>query len=102
MVFFIINIRTLYSLPHFLLMIFANSFDPDQARHFVGPDLDQNCLTLLVFLKYFFGKDDWKNQQMSKKHAKFRVAKVREKSSGKRKYFQVREKSGNYIFSQGN
>ena len=22
----------------------SNSFDPDQARHFVGPDLDQNCL----------------------------------------------------------
>ena len=21
-----------------------NSFDPDQARHFVGPDLGQNCL----------------------------------------------------------
>ena len=22
----------------------ANSLDPDQARHFVGPDLDPNCL----------------------------------------------------------
>ena len=25
----------------------ANSFDPDQARHFVGPDLDPNCLQRL-------------------------------------------------------
>ena len=28
---------------------FANSLDPDQARHYVG--LDPNCLTLMVFLK---------------------------------------------------
>ena len=25
---------------------FANSLDPDQARLYVGPDLDPNCLTL--------------------------------------------------------
>ena len=24
---------------------FANSLDPDQARHFIGPDLDSNSLT---------------------------------------------------------
>ena len=29
-----------------LLITFANSLDPDQARQNVGPDLDQNCLTL--------------------------------------------------------
>ena len=29
-----------------LLITFANNLDPDQARHFVGPDLDSNCLTL--------------------------------------------------------
>ena len=29
-----------------LLITFANSLYPDQARHFVGPDLDPNCLTL--------------------------------------------------------
>ena len=29
-----------------LLITFANSLDPDQARHNVGPDLDPNCLTL--------------------------------------------------------
>ena len=28
-----------------LLIIFANSLDPDQARRNVGPDLDPNCLT---------------------------------------------------------
>ena len=27
-----------------LLITFANSFDPDQARHFVDPDLDSNCM----------------------------------------------------------
>ena len=25
----------------------SNSLDPDQARHFVGPDLDPNCLRRL-------------------------------------------------------
>ena len=28
-----------------LLITFANSLDPDQARQKVGPDLDPNCLT---------------------------------------------------------
>ena len=35
---------------HFLLVSsadnFASSLDPDQARQFVGPDQDQNSLTL--------------------------------------------------------
>ena len=30
----------------YLLMTFVNNLDPDQARHFVRPDLDPNCLTL--------------------------------------------------------
>ena len=30
-----------------LLITFANSWDPDQARQKVGPDLDPNCLTPL-------------------------------------------------------
>ena len=29
-----------------LLITFANSLDPDQARQNVGPDLDPNCLPL--------------------------------------------------------
>ena len=29
-----------------LLITFANSWDPDQERQIVGPDLDPNCLTL--------------------------------------------------------
>ena len=29
-----------------LVITFANSLDPDQARQNVGPDLDPNCLTL--------------------------------------------------------
>ena len=27
----------------------ANSLNPDQARHFVGPDLVPNCLTILCY-----------------------------------------------------
>ena len=33
-----------------LLITFANSLDRYQARQNVGPDLDPNCLTLMVFL----------------------------------------------------
>ena len=29
----------------------ANSLDPDQARHFVGPVLDASCLALVVILE---------------------------------------------------
>ena len=36
-----------------LLIAFANSLDPDEARQNVGPDLDPNCLTLMVFQKEF-------------------------------------------------
>ena len=42
-----------------LLITFANSFEPDQAQQYVGPDLDLNCLTLMVFLKEFFEKVDF-------------------------------------------
>ena len=52
---------------------FANSLDPDQARHFVWPDLDPNCLTLMVFLKEVFVKVDFEEkQQTAKKQAKLR------------------------------
>ena len=40
----------------FWLITFANSLDPDQARLFVGPDLDRTVDTLIVFLKEFFEK----------------------------------------------
>ena len=36
-----------------LLKTFANSLDQDQDQQNVGPDLDPNCLTLLVFNKFF-------------------------------------------------
>ena len=39
-----------------LLITFANSLDPDQARQNVGPDLDPNFLTLMIFLKIIFLK----------------------------------------------
>ena len=40
-----IGMLTLSAKCH-LLITFAYSLDPDQARHLVGPDLDPNCLTL--------------------------------------------------------
>ena len=39
-----------------LLIIFANSLDLDQDRTNIGPDLDPNSLTLLVFQREFFKK----------------------------------------------
>ena len=57
-----------------LLITFANSLDPDQARQNIRPDLDQNCLTLWwyswkIFLKSKIKKK--KNPQKTKKeHAK--------------------------------
>ena len=40
-----------------LLITFANRLEPDQAWQNVGPDLDPNCLTLMVFLKGLFKKN---------------------------------------------
>ena len=57
-----------------LLIIFANSLDPDQdwVRQNIGPDLDPNCFDADgIFLKEFFKKVNFeKNQQTTKKHAK--------------------------------
>ena len=39
-----------------LLIIFANSLEPDQACQNVGPDLDPNCMTERIFEKVDFGK----------------------------------------------
>ena len=36
------------SLPACVVIAFANILDPDQARQYVGPDLDPNCLLLLM------------------------------------------------------
>ena len=55
-----------------LLLIFANSFDHDQARQNVGPDLDPNCLTpdsvpeRIFWKKLIFEK----SQQATKFHEK--------------------------------
>ena len=34
-----------------LLITFANSFDPNQVRQNVGPDMDPNCLTPGLYRK---------------------------------------------------
>ena len=44
--------------------------DPDQARQNVGPDLDSSCLTLMVFPIEKFWKDDFENNQQTKKGMK--------------------------------
>ena len=45
-----------------MLITFSNNLDPDQARQFVGPDLDPNCLTLMAFTVDFFNSNFEKNQ----------------------------------------
>ena len=50
-----------------LLMTFANSLDSDQARQNVGPELDPNCLTLMVFLKEFFRYVDFEKKSADDK-----------------------------------
>ena len=42
LLFFKINIFTKKNLSEISLV--SNNLDPDQARHFVGPDLGPNCL----------------------------------------------------------
>ena len=97
-----------------LLITFANSLDPNQARQNVGPDLVPNCLTFWWYsYKIFFEKVNFKkkihrrqksmqsypackelNRLTSRWDGKaevlFRVATVRE-TSLKKEYFQVRE-----------
>ena len=45
-----------------LLITFANSLKPDQAQQYVRPDLDPNCMTLMVFLKELFYKVDFEKK----------------------------------------
>ena len=42
--FIIVPYFTLWMLDSFNTIRVSNSLDPDQARHFVGPDLGPNCL----------------------------------------------------------
>ena len=54
-----------------LLITFANSFDPDQDRQNVGPDLDPNCLTLWWYSRKNFDNVNFeKNQQTTKRACK--------------------------------
>ena len=57
---------------HLPITLTNSSLDPDQARQNVGPDLNQNSLTLLmVFLKEFFENVNFENdQQTTIKYAK--------------------------------
>ena len=43
----IVQYFTLWMLEYFVTIRVSNSLDPDQARHYVGPDLDPNCLQRL-------------------------------------------------------
>ena len=50
---FFVNSFPLVTNFYHLLKSFANSLDPDQAHQNVGPDLDPNCLTLMIFLIFY-------------------------------------------------
>ena len=45
--FIIVPYFTLWMLDFFNTIRVSNSLDPDQARHFVGPDLGPDCLQRL-------------------------------------------------------
>ena len=69
------NIKCIFQLCVYvccLLITFAISLDPDQARQSVGPDLDPNRLTLWWYSWKNFSKKTIlkKNQQTTKKHDK--------------------------------
>ena len=63
--------RQLMSLPAsvVLLITFASSLDPDQARRIIGPDLYPNCLRLMVFLIFF-------SEKVMKKSANYKKCKI--------------------------
>ena len=48
---------------------FANSLDPDQDQPNVGPDLDPNSLTLMVFLKENINFENSQGMDPTKQHA---------------------------------
>ena len=45
-----------------LLITFANHLDPEQGQQIDSLYLDPNCLTLIVFLKEFFEKNDFEKK----------------------------------------
>ena len=49
---------------------FCKQLDPDQARQNIGPDLDPNCLTLIVIRKEFFEKFDLEKISRQQKNGK--------------------------------
>ena len=54
-----------------LLIAFANSLDPDQARQSIEPDQDSKLFdTLMVFLKEYFEKVDFEENQQTTNKAK--------------------------------
>ena len=65
-----IHVETLTDInSHFCLPVslravdtFTNSFGPDQARQNVGPDLNKNCLTVIIFLDNFFENVNFENK----------------------------------------
>ena len=60
---------SIHVLSFHLLITFAISLDPDQALQNVRPDLDLNCLTLMIFLKYFIEKLHLKKKAADDKKA---------------------------------
>ena len=46
----------------------ANSLDPDQDQHSVGPDLDPNCVFLKDLKKMILKKISWRQQKHKKNY----------------------------------
>ena len=73
-----LGLRSLWKSLCRLLITFANSFYPDQARQNVGPDLDPNWMT--VFLKEFFEIVDFEkiSRQQKKSMKNYPACKFRD------------------------
>ena len=70
---FLFKMENVWHLTLYLQVSFAdNILDPDQAQQNVGPDLDPNRFTLMVFLKEFGGKSwFWKKSAADRRAYKF-------------------------------
>ena len=76
-----------------LLITFANSLDQVQSQHLVGPDLDPNCLTQMVFLEEFFELDDFGGKKTPQKQCK----KTHTKNKTKKHIFIINQSANSYI-----
>ena len=58
------------SLIEYIFLRQTNSLDPDQFSQNAGPDMDPNCLKLIVFLKESFEKVNFEKKKSNRRQQK--------------------------------